>query len=150
MRKDIRLIEIGNSGLPSEPVPPLPAIAKEACAKTASLYGSVGFHPPWVGYLAMADGAIVGTCAFTSAPRQGSVEIAYFTFPEYEKRGFATAMAQTLIDLARQKDPALEITAQTLPERNPSHRILEKLGFEFVRTFDHPEDGKVWEWRLGC
>ena len=96
----------------------------------------------------MAEGVIVGTCAFTNAPRQGSVEIAYFTFPEYEKRGFATAMAQALIDLARQTDPALEITAQTLPERNPSHRILEKLGFEFARTFDHPEDGKVWEWRL--
>ena len=25
---------------------------------------------------------------------------------------------------------------------------LEKLGFRFVATVDHPEDGKVWEWQL--
>jgi RimJ/RimL family protein N-acetyltransferase len=40
------------------------------------------------------------------------------------------------------------VAAQTLPERNASHRVLEKLGFEAVETVDHPEDGMVLEWQL--
>jgi hypothetical protein len=39
------------------------------------------------------------------------------------------------------------VFAQTLPERNASHRILEKLGFEAVGTINHPEDGEVLEWQ---
>lgn len=144
----IRLIEIGSAGLRTKSVPSLSEVAKEVCEKTASLYRSVGFHPPWVGYLALSEGSIVGTCAFTGPPRDGKVEIAYFTFPEFEGRGLATAMAKVLIDLARQTDATVEITAQTLPQPNASHRILRKLGFEFARALDHPEDGKVWEWRL--
>ncbi len=38
--------------------------------------------------------------------------------------------------------------AQTLPEKNASTRILEKLGFSFMGPVQHPEDGEVWEWRL--
>jgi ribosomal-protein-alanine N-acetyltransferase len=41
------------------------------------------------------------------------------------------------------------VTAQTLPERNASHRILGKLAFRHLGIVDHPEDGTVWEWRLG-
>lgn len=144
----IRLIEIGRSGVPTESAPSLPDVAKGVCEKTASLYRSVGFQPPWIGYLALSEGSVVGTCAFTGPPREGIVEIAYFTFPEFEGRGLATAMANALIDLARQTDATVEITAQTLPEPNASHRILRKLGFEFSRALNHPEDGKVWEWRL--
>lgn len=144
----IRLIEIGSAGLPTEPGPSLPDVAKEVCEKTASLYRAVGFHLPWVGYLALSEGSVIGTCAFTGPPREGKVEIAYFTFPGFEGRGLATAMAAALIALARQTDATVEITAQTLPEPNASHRILRKLGFEFFRNVDHPEDGKVWEWRL--
>ena len=44
--------------------------------------------------------------------------------------------------------PAVLAAAQTLPERNASHRILEKLGFRHITTIDHPEDGTVWEWQL--
>jgi ribosomal-protein-alanine N-acetyltransferase len=148
MSKVIRLIAIGSAGVPSESVPSLSKVAKEVCEKTTSLYRSVGFHLPWIGYLALSEGSIVGTCAFTSPPREGKVEIAYFTFPGFEGRGLATAMAEALIDIARQTDATVEITAQTLPEPNASHRILRKLGFELFRTVDHPDDGKVWEWRL--
>jgi len=115
---------------------------------TVDLYDSVGFEPPWIGYLALADATPIGTCSFKSPPRGGRVEIAYFTLPEFEGRGFATAMAAELVALASRHRPAVSVAAQTLPGRNASHRVLEKLGFSHVATIDHPEDGTVWEWQL--
>ena len=113
----------------------------------SELYESVGFEQPWVGYLAL-DGSIpVGTCAFKSPPCDGRAEIAYATFTGFEGRGFATAMAAELLALARRHDPTVIVTAQTLPQRNASHRVLEKLGFSHVATLEHPEDGTVWEWQ---
>lgn len=45
-------------------------------------------------------GVAVGTCGFKSSPDQGRVEIAYFTFPDFEGRGLATAMAGELLAIA--------------------------------------------------
>ncbi len=122
--------------------------AAEVCRSTAKLYDAVGYAPPWVGYLAVADACVVGTCAFKSAPVSGRVEIAYFTFPGYEGRGIATAMVNHLVGIARFQDPSLSIVAQTLPEPNASNAILQKLGFEFAGPVEHVTDGTVWEWRL--
>jgi RimJ/RimL family protein N-acetyltransferase len=82
------------------------------------------------------------------APKHGRVEIAYFTFPEFEGYGFASAMAARLVTIAREHHPSVVVAAQTLPERNASHRVLEKLGFRHVDTFEQPEDGMVWKWQL--
>lgn len=75
-------------------------------------------------------------------------EVGAGLFPQYEGRGLATSMAAELVALARLRDDSALVAAQTLPERNASHRILEKLGFVHVTTLDHPEDGAVWEWQL--
>jgi len=128
---------------------PLPEMAIQICHATAAMYVSAGFVEPWISYLAIAEGSTpVGTCGFKSPPREGRVEIAYYTFPEFVGRGYATAMAVELIAIARRHQPAVLIVAQTLPERGASHRILEKLGFVCVGTVEHPEDGTVLEWRL--
>jgi RimJ/RimL family protein N-acetyltransferase len=144
----ISLVSIDRDGAPRGYEGPLPEGAPEVLRATAALYESVGFAEPWIGYLAVADGGPIGTCGFKSPPRQGRVEIAYFTFPTFEGRGFATAMASELIAVAARQDPSVQVAAQTLPERSASHRILEKLGFRHVATLDHPEDGTVWEWQL--
>ena len=101
-----------------------------------------------MGYLVLENDTIVGTCAFRSPPRNGEVEIAYFTFPEFEGRGFATEMARHLIQIANYTKPGTSIFAFTLPEKNASNRILNKLGFRFCgETRD--EDGLiVWRWEL--
>jgi RimJ/RimL family protein N-acetyltransferase len=111
------------------------------------LDAGVGFAPPWVGYIAMEDGEPVGTCGFKSAPDADSVEIAYFTFPGFEGRGIATAMTSQLLALADQAHPGVIVVAQTMVERNASHRVLEKLGFDCVGTIESPED-TVLEWQL--
>jgi RimJ/RimL family protein N-acetyltransferase len=112
------------------------------------LYRAVGYEPPWIGYLAFENGACVGSCGFKSPPQNNRVEIAYYTFPEYESRGIATAMAAELIRLALDKMPAVTVAAQTLPEESASTSILKKLRFRLVTTVEHPEDGLVWEWQL--
>lgn len=120
----------------------------EVLRHTVDLYSRVGFVAPWISYLAVDDDEPVGICSFKSRPVNGRVEIAYFTFPEFEGRGIATEMASRLIEIATSwLDPPL-VVAQTMPERNASHRILEKLGFQVVETIEHPEDGAVLEWQL--
>ncbi len=121
-------------------------LLKEICTATVAMYPQGSAPLPWVGYLAEERGGVVGTCAYKGPPVAGEVEIAYFTFPEHEGRGFATLMAKSLVEMATENG-ASRVKAQTLPERNASTRILEKLGFRLVGPVIHPEDGEVWEWR---
>lgn len=144
----LRLVPVDRDGSPVGPCPPLDETAKEMCAATAALYERVGFVPPWLGYLALSGGRVVGICGFTKPPAAGEAEFAYFTFPEFEGRGIATSMARSLMALARDAQPGITLTAQTRPEKNASTRILEKLGFANRGTVVHPEDGEVWEWVL--
>ncbi len=105
-----------------------------------------GFVRPWVGYLAEEAGQVVGTCAFKAPLQGGRVEIAYFTFPEFEGRGYATTMAAALVALARDSGEVAAVRAHTLPERNASARVLTKLGFTLLGEVEEPEDGTVWRW----
>ena len=124
----------------------LPEIATSVVAATARLYAQRGYVEPWFGYLAIEGGKCVGTCGFTSPPAESVVEVAYFTFPDFEGRGVATGMAQQLVSIAQKYDPSVRIIAHTLTEENASTHILKKNGFTLAGTVDHPEDGKIWKW----
>lgn len=143
----MELIPIGPGGVirgdPGQLPPEVPAVL----GAVDGLYRAVGFSPPWICYLAVADGVAVGSCGFKSPPAHGRVEIAYFTFPGFEGRGVATAMAAELVALAGRSNPAVVVAAQTLTDRNASHRVLEKNGFTCLGPVEHPEDGTVLEWR---
>lgn len=143
----MKLIETSSSGEPMEPISERPAVAADVCSGYVNLYRSAGFVPPWVGYLAMVNSVCVWTCGFKAPPANNRVEIAFFTLPDHEGRGFATQMAQALIEVARRADSSLVIAAQTLPQGGASTAILRKLGFNLVGTVNHPEDGEVWEWQ---
>lgn len=143
---DLRLVAILESGEPSFCPGEIPPAAREVLEGTTQLYGVEGFVPPWIGYLAMAGGEIVGSCAFKAPPKDDKVEIACYTFAEHEGRGIATAMAQKLIDLAVGDDATLAISAQTPSGESASTRILRKLGFRLRDSLHHPQDGIVWYW----
>jgi RimJ/RimL family protein N-acetyltransferase len=143
------LVEIDGNGLPAGGSRSLPPVAVSAVDSTVALYARAGWIRPWTGYLAFEEGACVGTCAFTHPPRDGVVEIAYFTFPGGEGRGVATRMAGLLVSLARAADPGVSVTAHTLPVENASTRVLQKVGFALVGPAMHAEDGPIWVWRLG-
>lgn len=104
----------------------------------------------WGGYLAVDEGSreVVGSCAFKAPPgEEGEVEIAYFTYPGFEGRGYATGMARELIKRGRAA-AARRVTAHTLPEASASTRVLEKVGMDFAGEVLDAEDGRVWRWQL--
>ena len=135
-------------GLTPDEMDLLPEMTQEVNTQMVDFYAGAGFQEPWIAYVAMQDGEVVGGGAFKSAPYNNQVEIAYYTLPEFENQGMASATAQALIDLAIQTDEELTIVAQTLPEKNASNHLIQKLGFTFFDVVEHPEDGIVWEWHL--
>lgn len=148
----VKLLPIGHSGevdgLSQDGIDQLPEMIQEVVTQMADYYAGAGFQEPWVAYVTNHEGEIVGGGTFKSAPYNDQVEIAFYTLPEFENQGMATATAQALIDLAIQTDEELKIVAQTVPEKNASNHVLQKLGFTFFDVVDHPQDGPVWEWHL--
>ena len=105
----------------------------------------------WGGYYAVDEATreVVGSCAFKSPPTaEGAVEIAYFTYPDFEGRGYATGMARKLIALARGSPAVRRVIAHTLPEANASTRVLSKAGMTFMGEVLDSEDGRVWRWEV--
>jgi RimJ/RimL family protein N-acetyltransferase len=121
----------------------------DACAAQADLYEQTDAEAPWVGYLAydIDSNEIVGICAFKDNPEDGMVEIAFYTFPDYEGRGWGRKMAAALIDIAWASGEVDTIFAHTEAEENASVHIVKKLGFTLVGPMDYPE-GIVWQWEL--
>lgn len=105
----------------------------------------------WGGYFLVDQGTreLVGTCAFKSSPTEdGTVEIAYFTFPAFEGRGYATQMAGKLIALASTSTAVRRVIAHTLPQPSASTRVLQKAGMTFIGEVIDPDDGLVWRWEV--
>ena len=108
-------------------------------------------RPEWGGYLAIDDttNEVIGSCAFKAPPTlDGVTEIAYFTYPGFEGRGYATLMARRLVELATTSSHVRRVIANTLPERNASTSVLEKVGMQFVGEVIDPDDGRVWRWEM--
>ena len=122
------------------------ATARDVLTQTVDLLTRDPRPQPWGSYLAFDGEAAVGLCAFKAAPDEaGTVEIAYMTFPAFEGRGHATAMAAALIRTAFAAGAPLVI-AHTLPQENASTRALLRNGFGFAGETIDPEDGLVWRW----
>ena len=144
----LRLVQCGQHGEPLQDLGRLPQPLQDNCQATAKLFASIGFHPPWVGYVSVCGDQAVGGCAFVGAPKGGLTEIAYFTLAEYEGRGFATQTVSRMVEIARQTDPRICLTAKTLPNENPSTAILRRTGFQFVGETSDDDIGLAWAWRL--
>jgi ribosomal-protein-alanine N-acetyltransferase len=141
------LIRCAPDGKPVAPVAVLPEELAANCEATADLYRRIGYVEPWVGYISVANNAPVGGGAFVGPPKDGCVEIAYFTLPAFQGQGYAGETAAGLVAIARAHDPAVKLKAFTLMEDNPSVRILRRLGFAIVGTAQDADAGEVWEWR---
>lgn len=109
-------------------------------------YAKVGYRMPWIGYYVSRNGNLVGSGGFKGKPVDGKVEIAYGTFPSFQKIGIGTEICRQLVQLAQATDPSVRIMARTLMEENHSARILRKNGFEWQGIVTDPDDGEVWEW----
>jgi RimJ/RimL family protein N-acetyltransferase len=112
-----------------------------------ALYSRTRAVAPWIGYLAhdVETGELVGACSFIGNSSVGSVELAYFTFPPYAGVGVATAMARELLAIAAHAGNP-DLHAYTLPEKNASSRVLQKLGFAHAGEGHDEDAGVVWRW----
>jgi [ribosomal protein S5]-alanine N-acetyltransferase len=148
MASTLTLLQCDPHGKPLGELEPMPDALVQACQQSAELYRRIGYEPPWVSYVA-ADGIrAVGGGAFVGPPRDGIVEIAYFTLPEFIQRGYATLTARGLVAIAQRTNPKILLRAFTLTEVNASTRILERLGFRRFGLAHDRDAGEVWEWRM--
>ncbi len=142
---ELKLLPIGPTLQTNEPFMNHPD-CRESLLLSIEFFDRIGYAPPWIGYYAQAQGSLVGSAAFKGKPKAGRVEIAYGTFPHYQTRGIGTEICRQLVLLALETDPAVIVTARTLPENSGSARILTKNEFICLGVIRDDDDGDVWEW----
>jgi len=123
-------------------------VCQQVISATIDMYTTNGFHKPWVGYLVVDSDVIVGAAGFTGVPENNEVEISYFTFQEYEGKGYATFACRELIKIAKSHSLSVVVFAKTAPEENASTRILSNNGFVYQKVVQDHEIGDAWLWVL--
>lgn len=144
-------LAVGNFAALHGRAPNASDVADELCEIAEAhrdLYSRTGAEAPWIGYLAQdtAQGDVIGACGFKDRCREGSVEIAYITFPSHQRRGYGAAMAASLLQIALAEHDVREVRAHTLPAESASTIILRRMGFVLTGQVRDPEDGEVWRW----
>ena len=93
------------------------------------------------------EGLVIGLCGFKGPPAQDAVvEISYGLAPGHRGRGYATEAARELVARAFASGLVRRVIAHTLPEPNPSTRVLTRCGFVCLGEVIEPDDGLVWRW----
>lgn len=111
-------------------------------------------HPSALGwwtylFIHKADHTLIGLGGFKGeVNEEGMVEIGYEIAPAYRRRGLALEAARGMIEFAFAHSEIKRVDAHTLPERNASTGVLEKVGMKHVRTVHDPDDGEIWQWSL--
>jgi len=72
---------------------------------------------------------LIGSGGFTSPPVDGTVAIGYSLLPAYQRKGYATEAVRALIAWAFSHPEVGRIVAETLPDNEPSIRVLLRAGF---------------------
>jgi RimJ/RimL family protein N-acetyltransferase len=94
------------------------------------------------------DNVLIGIGGFPGPPdSDGVAEIAYGIAPGYQEKGYATEVANALIDFASRDSRVKTIRAHTLARTNASTRVLEKCGLKKVGEAIDPESNlSIWRW----
>lgn len=121
-------------------------LCKDTLKMTIEFYKRIGFAPPWICYFVEFNGQLVGSAGIKGKPVNGKIEIAYGTMEPFQNQGIGTKICRALVELSLKTDPAIIITARTLPENNYSTKVLKKNNFVFLGVVNDIEDGDVWEW----
>ena len=94
------------------------------------------------------ENILIGMGGFPGPPdSDGVAEIAYGIAPAYQGKGYATEVANALIDFALRDPRVRTIRAHTLAQTNASSRVLEKCDFKKVgETIDPENNLPIWRW----
>lgn len=77
------------------------------------------------------DGKVIGGAGFHGSPIEGAVEIGYGVVPSASGRGFATAAARALIEIAR-AEGVKRVVARTETINPASMKLLSNIGLTIV------------------
>ncbi|WP_291727287.1 GNAT family N-acetyltransferase [Bernardetia sp.] len=95
------------------------------------------------------DKKLIGSGGYKGKPNVfGEVEIGYEIAKSYRNQGLGTEMAKELVERAFKQKLVKSVIAHTLGEENSSTKILIKCGFDKIEEIEHPEEGKIWKWRI--
>jgi RimJ/RimL family protein N-acetyltransferase len=122
---------------------------REALQVTRDALAAAPGSSPWGPRLFVSGEppALVGWGGFKGPPEAGVVEIGYEIAESRRVRGLATAAARAMVVEALADGQVTRVVAHTLPVRNASNRVLEKVGFS--HDGDAREDGElVWRYAL--
>ena len=75
---------------------------------------------------------LVGGAGFKGVPQDGVVEIGYSMLEAHQRNGYCTEAVRALIGWAFGHPEVKMVTGLTLPELEPSIRVMEKCGFVFA------------------
>ena len=95
----------------------------------------------------LATGAVVGSLAFKSEPRDRIVEIGYGMAPGCRGRGFATAGVQLMVNTAFASGAVDVVRAETRLDNKASQRVLQKSGFTHYSA-GNDDEGPVRLWMI--
>ncbi len=100
-------------------------------------------------FVCPAVGVLVGNGGFGAPPDEaGEVEIGYEIATPFRNKGWATAAAISLIQLAFSRRGVIAVVAHTLAQENASTAVLNKVGMSMVAELPNAEFEKVWKWSL--
>jgi len=82
----------------------------------------------------------IGICGLVQRDFLEDVDLGFAFLPESRGRGYAREAAAAVLDLARSDFGLRRVVAITVPANRRSIALLEKLGFTFEKTINHPGD----------
>ena len=85
----------------------------------------------------------IGICGLVKREFLEDVDLGFAFLPESWGRGYAREAAAAVLGLARSHFGLRRIVAITVPANRRSIALLEKLGFMFEKTVNHPGNAEV-------
>ena len=101
-----------------------------------------GREPHWQMYFVVLREShartLIGSSGFKGPPADGTVEVGYGIVPDHQRRGYATEAVRGLLGFAFSHAEVERVIAETLPELEPSRKVLAKTGFRFIGDGSQP------------
>lgn len=106
-------------------------------------------EPDYVSWYMIARNQLVGVCGFKGPPDiWGEVEIGYSVVEAEHRKGYGSEAAALLVARAF-RDPRVSlVTAETMPARVASQKVLARCGFTHVGGYFDPEQGQVMRFEI--
>lgn len=86
------------------------------------------------------DNQKIGVCGLYNREELEGIDIGFAFLPQFEKKGFAFESANKIKEVAKSEFNLDKINAITIKENKSSIKLLEKLGFNFMKIVSLPND----------